>query len=114
MGSLLLLLVWARSKHCTSLYVCLRASSRCYSHLQGVKWLGVPITPPRFLSFKTQTKQLRGWKDLFQKQMFMERFRLTYKLLGEIVESGLTSVEAGARRSEEHTSELQSLRHLVC
>jgi hypothetical protein len=74
----------------TRIFKVLLTSSRC-------QVVSVPITPPSSPSSKTQTKQLPGWKDLFQKQMFMERFCLTYRLLGEIVESGLAPASTDVR-----------------
>src|SRR5258705_10227078 len=36
------------------------------------------------------------------------------KQIKELITTSVRQVESGAGRSEEHTSELQSLRHLVC
>src|SRR5438045_5397729 len=36
------------------------------------------------------------------------------QVIGNAIETNMNKLEASGNRSEEHTSELQSLRHLVC
>src|SRR5258707_1764989 len=59
--------------------------------------------------------------DLTTEARVSERGAITFPLIGEIVIAGLSPADAEARiaerlakRSEEHTSELQSRQYLVC